>query len=145
MRHHPIKHPHSNLACRGTESTTLTSAASTKTCHSETVASSNLDTSATSNAAMASNITDTATTQLTIKNGSGKPAITGSSIPESANDSARFFDFFGLPRELRDKIYEQPVLFEYEHLPTISAKDMIAKVKKLRTSLLLVSQEFREE
>lgn len=94
---------------------------------------------------MASEITDKASAQLTADSEPGKPVATLSSIPASASDSTRFFDFFGLPRELRDKIYEQPVLFEYEHLPANSEKDFITKAKKLRTSLLLVSRQFRDE
>ena len=94
---------------------------------------------------MASKIGDKATAQSAAENGSGKPVFTATFLPVSANDSARFFDFFGLPRELRDNIYEQPVLFEYEHLPTDREKDLITKAKKLRTSLLLVSRQFREE
>lgn len=66
-------------------------------------------------------------------------------MPAPANAPTRFFDFFALPRELRDKIYEQPVLFEYEHLTAIGELDWITKAKKLRTSLLLVSRQFRDE
>jgi hypothetical protein len=89
--------------------------------------------------------TDVANAQLTAGSGSGEPIVIEMSLPASANDSTRFFDFFGLPRELRDKIYEQPVLFEYEHLPTNGQDDLISKVKKLRTSLLQMSRQFRDE
>ena len=94
---------------------------------------------------MAAEETDKATAQPTAKSGSGESIFTGSSKPAFANDSTRFFDFFGLPRELRDKIYEQPVLFEYEHLTMSSMSDLITKAKKLRTSLLSVSRQFRDE
>jgi len=94
---------------------------------------------------MASKPTDKAIAQLTAESGLDKPVIAGSLLPVSANNSTRFFDFFGLPRELRDKIYEQPILFEYEHLPTDSENGLIAKAKKLDTSLLLVSRQFRDE
>lgn len=94
---------------------------------------------------MAAEETNKATAQPTAKSGSGVSISTGSSKPAFANDSTRFFDFFGLPRELRGKIYEQPVLFEYEHLPMSSDADLITKAKKLRTSLLSVSRQFRDE
>ena len=94
---------------------------------------------------MAFKVTDKAAAQLTAESGSGRPVVSGSFTPASANSSTRFFDFFGLPRELRDKIFEQPVLFEYEHLPTSSTYDFITKAKKLRTSLLLVSRQFCDE
>ena len=94
---------------------------------------------------MAAEETDKATAQPTAKSGSGESIFAESSKPAFANDSTRFFDFFGLPRELRDKIYEQPVLFEYEHLPVSSREDLITKAKKLRTSLLSVSRQFRDE
>jgi len=94
---------------------------------------------------MASKITNKATAQLTSESGLGKPVVTGPPKPASANNPTRYFDFFGLPRELRDTIYEQSVLFEYENLPTNRAKDFVTKAKKLRTSLLLVSRQFRDE
>jgi len=93
---------------------------------------------------MAAGNTEKATAQLTAESGSGGP-VTGSSMTAAANNSTQFFDFFALPRELRDKIYEQPVLSEYEHLPTKSEDDLITKAKKLRTSLLSVSRQFRDE
>lgn len=131
-----------DLACHGTDSSTLTLAPTSSF-------SFRTDTKlepppATSNTAMPSE-NEKANIQLTAGSGSGEPVVIGSSVPASANDSIRFFDFFGLPRELRDKIYEQPVLFEYEHLPTTSREDLITKAKKLRTSLLLVSRQFRDE
>jgi hypothetical protein len=66
-----------------------------------------------------------------------------SELPE--NRDTHYFDFLGLLRELRDKIYEQPVLFKYEHIPAINDKAWITKAKKLRTSLLSVSHQFRNE
>jgi hypothetical protein len=94
---------------------------------------------------MASKTTDKTTALITAENGSAESIITASSILSPVNDSTRLFDFSGLPRELRDKIYEEPVLFEYEHLPAIGEPDWITKAKKLRTSLLLVSRQFRDE
>jgi hypothetical protein len=95
---------------------------------------------------MASEIGDQTTTQSTTMRGSNEPIVVGAtSVLASVDTSARPFDFFGLPRELRDKIYEQPVLFEYEHLPAIGELDWITKAKKLRTSLLLVRRQFRSE
>jgi hypothetical protein len=94
---------------------------------------------------MAFQITDKSAAQPTAASEPDKLVVTGLSTPTSTSNSTRFFDFFGLPRELRDKIYEQPVLFEYEHLSTNSENGLITKAKKLRTSLLRVSRQFRDE
>lgn len=100
--------------------------------------------SATSNTAMTCE-TDRAIVQLTVGSGSGEPVVIGSSVPASANDSTRFFDFFGLPRELRDKIYEQPALFEHQNLHTHDGERFHTNAKRLDTSLLLVSRQFHYE
>ena len=87
-----------------------------------------------------------ATTQPTPEGDSRDMAsATSSSTAIVSNSNTRYFDFFGLPRELRDKIYEEPALFEYEQLPATNQYDWITKAKKLRTSLLRVSRQFRDE
>ena len=72
---------------------------------------------------MTPDFTNEAFPQPTIESISGQPVVARSSMPAPANAPTRFFDFFALPRELRDKIYEQPVLFEYEHLTAIGELD----------------------
>ena len=64
-------------------------------------------------------------------------------------DSAHIFRFFDLPRELRDKIYEQPVLMEHWRIPSLMVNghdhDRYVRGEKLNTSLLLVNRQFRDE
>lgn len=66
---------------------------------------------------------------------------------KSHGDSAHIFRFFELPRELRDKIYEQPVLMEHWHIFSLMLNhhDRYTQGEKLSTSLLLVNHQFRDE
>jgi hypothetical protein len=91
-------------------------------------------------------VNQVSTTQHTVDGTSSKLVISGDSLAvEAPIDTSRVFDFFGLPLELRDRIYEHPVLLEDEQLPERSAKDFKTKIRKLRTSLLLVSRQFHYE
>lgn len=65
----------------------------------------------------------------------------------ATGDNSKVFNFFGLPRELRDKIYEQPTLVEHEKLTPFANQDtcFLLKAKKLRTSLLLINRQFKQE
>lgn len=76
---------------------------------------------------------------------SKQPKNLASPSATSSNGSEGVFDFFGLPRELRDKIYEQPVLMEHQRLPVDTGEDFLMKAKKLRTSLLLICHQFKRE
>lgn len=69
------------------------------------------------------------------------------SVAKSHEDPAHIFRFFDLPRELRDMIYEQPILMQHWHTRTPMLDDhcLYTKGKKLDTSLLLVSRQFRNE
>lgn len=69
------------------------------------------------------------------------------SLTSATNDNNRVFDFFGLPRELRDKIYDQPTLLEHQQLPALGSDgiNFLMKAKKLRTSLLLINRQFERE
>jgi hypothetical protein len=98
-----------------------------------------------SNAAMAFKTTDKTTAYITTKNRSAESIITASSTSSLVNNSTRLFDFFGLPRELRDKIYEQPVLMDHWLVPTYLEHDIHIEAVKLRMSLLLVNRQFRDE
>jgi hypothetical protein len=63
-------------------------------------------------------------------------------------DTTNIFRFFDLPRELRDKIYEQPVLSERWRMPAgdiFYDRGFCTKVEKLRSSLLLVNRHFKDE
>lgn len=83
----------------------------------------------------------------TTLNGNSSPHPYMSSVGKSREDFAHIFRFFDLPRELRDKIYEQPVLMEQWHAPTIMLldRDRYTQGEKLNTSLLLVNRQFRDE
>jgi hypothetical protein len=95
---------------------------------------------------MAANVNGVANTQPTVNGTSRELVITGSfSAVRAPIDTSRVFDFFGLPLELRDRIYEHPVLLEEEDLPERSPKDFKTRVRKLRTSLLLKSRQFHYE
>jgi hypothetical protein len=95
---------------------------------------------------MAANVNELATAQLTVDGTSRELVNTeSSSAVRAAMDTSRVFDFFGLPLELRDRIYEHPVLLEEAYLPERSTRDFKTRIRKLRTSLLLVSQQFHYE
>lgn len=83
----------------------------------------------------------------TTLNGNSSPHPHMSSVGKSREDFAHIFRFFDLPRELRDKIHEQPVLMEQWHAPTIMLldRDRYTQGEKLNTSLLLVNRQFRDE
>jgi hypothetical protein len=68
-----------------------------------------------------------------------------SSAAKSREDTAHIFRFFDLPRELRDKIYEQPVLMDHWLVPNYLEHDIHIEAEKLSMSLLLVNRQFREE
>lgn len=70
-----------------------------------------------------------------------------SAVATSREDNAQVFRFFDLPRELRDNIYEQPVLVKYWHTPTLLIDDHSRHVQgeKLSKSTLLVNRQFRDE
>lgn len=88
---------------------------------------------------------DEPTAQLTDVVGRSKPSATAVSSTIATSDSSEgMLNFFDLPRELRDKIYEQPVLFENQRLPS-TEKGFFIKAKKLRTSLLLINRQFKRE
>jgi hypothetical protein len=78
-----------------------------------------------------------------------QPSLAPSS--EEVQDTMDIFRFFDLPRELRDKVHEQPVLVEHWHmrpftdLPDAGDHYFCTKAEKLRTSLLLVNRQFRDE
>jgi hypothetical protein len=59
---------------------------------------------------------------------------------------ASYFDFFGLPLELRDMIYDQPQLFETQTmLPSRKGYPFRMAANKPDSSLLLVSKQFSSE
>lgn len=62
-----------------------------------------------------------------------------------ANASAHFFDFFSLPRELRDMILGQPNLFDKQLCRLPTGETLKVTVRKLSTSMLLVNHEFARE
>jgi hypothetical protein len=68
-----------------------------------------------------------------------------SSAATSREDTAHIFRFFDLPRELRDKIYEQPVLMDHWLVPFYPEQDIHIEAEKLSMSLLLVNRQFRDE
>jgi hypothetical protein len=95
---------------------------------------------------MAANVNEVGTTQPTVNGTSNElVVIKGSSAVEAPTDTTHIFDFFGLPPELREFIYQQRVLLEIEQLPERSTRDFKSKIRKLRTSLLLVSRQFHDE
>jgi hypothetical protein len=86
------------------------------------------------------------TTQHTVDGTSSKIVISEDSLVAGVPiDTSRVFDFFSLPLELRDRIYVHPVLLEDEQLPERNPRDFKPKIRKLRTSLLLVSRQFHYE
>lgn len=97
---------------------------------------------------MADDTPDKARSQNVSQRDSSKPQaddITSSIV--ATNGNSKVFNFFGLPRELRDKIYEQPTLVEHEKLTPFANDDtcFLMKAKKLRTSLLLINRQFKRE
>jgi len=70
-----------------------------------------------------------------------------STVAEALEITSHSFRFFDLPRELRDEIYEQPVLREHFNIPTLMLEGHSRHIqgKKLSASLLLVSRQFRDE
>lgn len=89
---------------------------------------------------------DKTSIQLQLQHTTSETSTNGATSSANSSDGSNgVFNFFGLPRELRDKIYEQPVLFEYQHLPTTADGQFFIKAKKLRTSLLLVNSHFKRE
>lgn len=98
------------------------------------------------NTGMATDTVDSATAQLAAElTVSESTTSEGSSKTTAQDASPPYFDFFGLPRELRDKIYEQPVLFERDWVPDRHDLHFELEVRKLRTSLLLVDRQFHNE
>jgi hypothetical protein len=86
------------------------------------------------------------TTQHIVDGTSSKLVIGEDSLAVGAPiDTSRVFGFFGLPLELRDRIYDHSMLLEDEQLPERSARVFKTKIRKLRTSLLLVSRQFHDE
>ena len=68
-----------------------------------------------------------------------------SAIATSREDNAQVFRFFDLPRELRDNIFEQPVLAKHWYMRPDMCDDFCIRAEKLNTSLLLVNRQFRDE
>lgn len=68
-----------------------------------------------------------------------------SPVATSSEDTAQIFRFFDLPRELRDNIYEQPVLVEHWYMRPDMWDDLCIRAEKLNTSPLLVNRQFRDE
>lgn len=68
-----------------------------------------------------------------------------SAVATCREDDAQVFRFFDLPRELRDNIYEQPVLAKHWYMRPDMWDDFCIRAEKLNTSLLLVSRQFRDE
>ena len=70
-----------------------------------------------------------------------QPQVSAAAIPGNAS----VFDFFRLPRELRDMIYGQPQLLEEKPVEIKSSNALILTATVPRTSLLLVSRQFNQE
>lgn len=88
--------------------------------------------------------------QDVLEDGSSKLQVHAENITTSrvaTHNNNGVFNFFGLPRELRDRIYEEPILVEHQQLTTFANQDtcFLMKAKKLRTSLLLVNRQFKRE
>jgi hypothetical protein len=66
-------------------------------------------------------------------------------IATTREDTAHIFRFFDLLRELRNKIYEQPILMDHWLVPTYLEHDIHIEAEKLSMSLLLVNRQFRDE
>ena len=84
----------------------------------------------------------------TAEGGTSKAIITQPSlVAKSREENSHIFRFYDLLRELRDKIYEQPILMEHFNMPTIMLDNHSRYIQgeKVSASLLLVSRQFRDE
>lgn len=98
------------------------------------------------NTGMATDTVDSAIAQLAAELTVSESTIVGGTLEATVLETVpSYFDFFGLPRELRDKIYEQPVLLQDKDIPEAIKDEYASTVKKLCTSLLLVSRQFGNE
>lgn len=66
-------------------------------------------------------------------------------VEATSTEPTKFFNFFGLPRELRDMIYNQPGLFAENLYCRGSAYGPKMTVRKPSTSMLLVNRQFSRE
>lgn len=67
------------------------------------------------------------------------------SMPDTADEYTRPFDFFGVPRELRDMIYNQPGLSDQSLYCEPKRRGLKMTVRKPSTSMLLVNRQFLRE
>lgn len=69
----------------------------------------------------------------------------GASNAGAAETSTPFFDFFGLPRELRNMVYDQPCFFDTHLCCEPSCTNFKITVRKPTIAMLLVSHQFSRE